>query len=145
MVEPRTVSAEVTTLGDVELPVVSRPTQLPDGLLLVTLMTIVRSLADGILPSSTVTAVYTAPAVTAVEDVNVSVTSSMRQLDPRVKSVAEVVAFRRWIVTLCVPAPRIATPEGMVRVAVCVYVPGMICTSCPAVATDRALLMVANG
>ena len=94
-----------------------------------TLITIVRSLAEGMLPSSTVTAVYTAPAVTAVEDVSVRVTSSMRQLDPSVNSVADVVAFSRWIVTLCVPAPRIATPAGTVRSADCVYVPGMIWTS----------------
>jgi hypothetical protein len=96
-------------------------------------------------PSSTFTAVYTAPAVTAVEDVSVSVTSSMRQFDPIVNIVADVVAFRRSILTLWSAAPRIDTLDGTVRSAVCVYVPGMICTSCPAVATDKALLIVRKG
>jgi hypothetical protein len=123
------MSALVTTFAFATLPVVRRPTQLPDGLLFVTFMTNDRSFEDGMLLPSALTAQYTAPAVTVVDDVSVRVTSSMRQLDPNVNMVADVVAFRRWMMTLCVPAPRIATLVGITRFAVCVYVPGMIWTS----------------
>jgi hypothetical protein len=95
MVEPRIVSALVTVPAFATVPVVRMPTQLPEGLLLVMFTTIVRSFEEGMLLPSIATAVYTAPSVTAVEDVSVSVTSSIRVLDPIVKRVADAVAFRR--------------------------------------------------
>ena len=95
MVDPRIVSALVAFDEFATVPVDNRPAQLPDGLLFVTLMTIVLSFDEGMVLPSTLTAAYTASAVTVDDEVSVSVTSSMRQLDPSVKRVADVVASRR--------------------------------------------------